>query len=286
MMKWTTELTAKLKQLWPHHGKAEIARLMGLTMGQVVGRARVLNLHSNGNYSRIVLPREALRIHDGRTIFPTLVVKPERGRLFKPGSDSPKLGKVVQKGALYGARLYSLTLEERATCSHDCEEWRTCYGNHMHRAKRFRHGRPLERMIEAELHDLFRRHRVWGVLIRLHVLGDFYSVDYVKLWEKWLEQFPRLFVFGYTAWKIYTPIGAAIHGVRTKHWGRFAIRTSGQHNGLGPGAIVIERAEDAPIGAIVCPAQTGRTASCATCGLCWNQPDRTIAFLRHGKARP
>jgi hypothetical protein len=38
-----------------------------------------------------------------------------------------------------------------------------------------------------------------GFLVRLHVLGDFYSVRYAELWHEALEAYPALHIFGYTA---------------------------------------------------------------------------------------
>ena len=46
------------------------------------------------------------------------------------------------------------------------------------------------------------------------------------------------------------------------HWPRFAIRSSGARFSDMPAAIVVD---SKPSDAIVCPAQTGHTACCATC---------------------
>jgi hypothetical protein len=52
-----------------------------------------------------------------------------------------------------------------------------------------------------------------------------------------------------------------------------------------PGAIVVENETDAKEqGAFVCPVQTGRTESCASCGACWNSR-KDVAFLAHGVGR-
>lgn len=277
-MKWTPANKAQLEALFPRYGTAALGRHFGVSRSAIAGQAMRQNLHrAPGHTLRIALKR--LHDDDGRTIFPTRVFDPEEP-LFKPGTHSTKLGAVVAKGDQRGHPIYSLTLEERATCSRDCTEWLTCFGNHMQAAKRYRHGRPLERLAADEVAMLADRHQ-GGYLLRLHVLGDFYSVDYVHLWASWLQRFPQLHIFGYTAWAPHTPIGAAIHVLRTRLWDRFSVRTSGQHGGLGPGAVVVDSADKAPWGSIVCPAQTGRTRSCATCALCWTQPHRTIAFLRH-----
>jgi hypothetical protein len=57
----------------------------------------------------------------GRSIFPTRVYDPsEVGRVLKDGHQSRKIGKVVMKGARRGWPIFTLTLEERATCPREC----------------------------------------------------------------------------------------------------------------------------------------------------------------------
>ena len=43
----------------------------------------------------------------------------------------------------------------------------------------FEHGAALENKLEQEVRELCATYK--GVIIRLHVLGDFYSVQYVRL---------------------------------------------------------------------------------------------------------
>ena len=38
---------------------------------------------------------------------------------------------VVKKGKFAGYVIFTLTLEERATCPRDCFHWDNCYGNNM-----------------------------------------------------------------------------------------------------------------------------------------------------------
>ena len=56
----------------------------------------------------------------------------------------------------------------------------------------------MEARLEREIEVLDVRHG-GGFVVRLHVLGDFYSVEYVGLWRRLLRQYPTLRVFGYTA---------------------------------------------------------------------------------------
>lgn len=155
-----------------------------------------------------------------------------------------------------------------------------CFGNNMHQAERFIHGGALERRIAAEVAALGRKHPN-GFAVRLHVLGDFYSVEYVDLWARLLDQVPALHVFGFSArWRYESdPIAKALIDLVLKRWDRFAIRFSN-----APvdecSTVSIEHPLQAPSDAIVCPQQLGKTQACATCALCW-QSKRRIAFIQH-----
>lgn len=218
---------------------------------------------------------------EGRTLFRKRVVQARRSaRLLKSGHNNRKIGATVQKGRWKGFPIFTLTLEERATCSRACLHWRDCYGNKMNWSERVIHGDALERRLEKELAAL-NRSRPKGFVVRLHVLGDFYSVDYVGLWLKWLEKFPALHVFGYSHWPADTPIGSAIRRARDAHWPRFAVRSSNcDDETRGADSYRVKGAPKAINGAIVCPAQTGRSDCCATCTLCWST-DKNVAFLVH-----
>lgn len=221
---------------------------------------------------------------EARTIFPTTVNdvgNPRVKRLLKGGENSRKIGKTITKGRLRGCPIFTLTLEERATCPRSCAVYGACYGNGMPYAQRLKHGAEFEARLWDELEAKQARHPR-GFLVRLHVLGDFYSVDYVALWAGALASFPALNVFGYTAREPESDIGAALAELVGYHGQRFAIRFSG-HDGPTDGSVVIDDARhDHLPGTIICPAQTDESGErhCGSCGLCW-QSQRTIAFARH-----
>lgn len=216
---------------------------------------------------------------EGRTIFPTTVYPVEGLRnLLVEGKNSRKIGDAITKGPAKGFPIFTLTLEERKTCP-VCAHWRSCYGNNMHLAKRIEHGPEFEARLEAELVILQSRFPR-GFAVRLHVLGDFYSVEYVRLWERFLGRFRSLFVFGFTArWRRDDPIARELVDLVVREWGRFSVRFSD-----APvdecSTVSIEHPRQKPDDAIICPAQTGKTESCGTCGLCWHTR-RRIAFLTH-----
>jgi hypothetical protein len=119
-----------------------------------------------------------------------------------------------------------------------------------------------------------------GFAVRLHNLGDFYSVAYVELWARLLERHPALHVWGYTArWTLNDPIAAALMPLTQRHWNRFAVRFSNAPAETCS-TITVEHPFQVPDGTILCPEQVGKTESCSTCALCWGSK-RRIAFLQH-----
>jgi hypothetical protein len=213
----------------------------------------------------------------GRTIFPSRVFDPDEvKRVLKDGHQSRKIGKTVAKGPRRGWPIYTLTLEERATCPRNCLAWAVCYGNNMQAAERIVAGPALEKALWNELLALQFVHPS-GFMVRLHVLGDFYSLDYVRFWTRALEAFPALHVFGFTAHDPTSEVGAAIMYLANTQWDRFAVRFSGLADRELGSVLEGNPGFDQ---AVQCPAQTEATDCCATCGLCWHSR-RTIGFARH-----
>lgn len=219
------------------------------------------------------LKKDNAAVVEGRTMFPTQVrTVSDSVALLKSGHNSSKVGKFVTKGRWKGFPIYTLSLEERKTCPRSCQEWRICYGNHMPYAHRYEHGPKLENKLTKELYALQRKHK--NFVVRLHVLGDFYSVAYVDFWSYMLMLCPGLHIFGYTARKSDVPIGTSILSARRRHGERFSIRFSGVEAKTIAGPLL------KPEG-IVCPAQTGQSLCCGTCTLCWSAPTKTILFMAH-----
>lgn len=270
--------------------------------GQVLGGGVRKAYKSKGDdvtLSRFVKVPGSIRAHDkprqqwlpgtrfeasvkGRTLFTKGIRSPSESPVLVSGHSNAKIGRDVRKGKLFrGYWIYTLTLEERATCPRTCHHWDTCYGNNMPFAKRIDHrdDGALRVAIVTHLLELLNKRGRAGVLVRLHALGDFYSTDYVHFWSDLLDKFDNLACFGYTAWKPWDDIGNAISYVKGRHDRRFSIRWS---DGFGPDDCTVPIATQAscPDTAFVCPEQTGRTAACATCGLCWNST-KNVAFLEH-----
>lgn len=274
-------------ELIPHHASAGYQagrRFEGGTMR----RFAVVAPHADRGTAALRADHPA--ITEGRTVFTSTVVDAaESPRLLISGRNASKIGWKIIKGRWKGLPVYTLTLEERATCPRSCHEWQTCYGNSMHRARRHRHGREMELLLSAELAGLAGQHPK-GFAVRLHVLGDFYSVRYASLWAVWLRWIPQLHVFGFTAHPEGAPIQQVVERLNGRFPDRCAIRFSrAEPSGQGweattiwndPGGQWVKQG-------LVCPAQTGRTDCCGTCGLCWAKPLALtpIVFIGHGRQK-
>ena len=229
--------------------------------------------------SGITLPPEHQSLAQGTTRFPTTVLDPQSQEyVLKSGNNNAKIGREVEVGKWKGMPILTLTLEERATCPTECKILDACYGNNMQWAQRFRHGPALERKIRENLQELQIANPM-GFVVRLHVLGDFYSLEYVDFWERMLREFPALHVYGYTAHDPSGKIGERLLSLAVVEWERFAMRFSG--SGMSElASLIISKEAECPENAFVCPAQTGKKSCCAACGACW-ESERNVAFLRH-----
>lgn len=218
-------------------------------------------------------------------MFPGRVFTPDGSELvLKDGCNNSKIGGDVLVGWLKGAYIATLTLPERTTCPKSCRMWRGCYGNSMHYARRWSPGPELEAQLRQEIEIACEKNE--RVLIRLHVLGDFYSFDYLKLWAEMLDTHDNLHVFGFTAWLPDTQIGSGVARLRSVYPRRFMMRHSGMTGDWGSFTLPFPTKEKIIGDAIVCPEQLdGMNGSkegrhCGNCGVCWST-DRAIAFVEH-----
>lgn len=227
----------------------------------------------------------------GGTVFPHSLLSPKIGDdVLMDGANNRKIGGDVLVGRLKGAKIMTLALEERRTCPRSCLHWTTCYGNAMHLVKRWRHGPDLEAAIRHQVNRHFEKKTPSALLVRLHVLGDFYSMDYLKTWVELIDRHPALHLFGFTAHLSGTELGDAIQRVRVALPDRFAVRTSGESGPMGSWTIdwptekrFIRINKDV---GMVCPEQrdandTGaREKHCGNCAACW-QSDVPVVFIEH-----
>lgn len=245
-----------------------------------------------GKANRIASPEAQ---EEGRTVFPDRVFLPPGPQIesvLKDGCNNAKIGGDVLLGRLEGAYIATLTLQERATCPRACKLWAECYGNSMQHARRWAAGPELEASLRIEVAEACEANDL--VLIRLHILGDFYSREYVMLWAKLLDTHPGLHVFGFTAHLEGTEIGDAIATLRAVYPDRFMIRHSGRTGRWGSATLAVRPDPDIDGGwpktigdGIVCPEQrdpyrhAGATGKhCGNCAACWST-DAPILFVLH-----
>jgi hypothetical protein len=214
----------------------------------------------------------------GRTIFLKTVKSPlEVSKILQPASTNSKLGagkSTIMRGRWRGMKLFQLVLEERRTCPKSCQQWDNCYGNNMFLANRIDHrdSHFLTRLAKEIASHASKYPQ--GFVVRLHVLGDFYSKTYVNFWKKMLRRYPNLHVFGYTHRypEHKDGIGAAILELnKLGAWIRFSDRGGEMSANVAPST----GPDD-----IQCPQEIGKTESCLTCGLCW-QTTKPIKFIAH-----
>jgi len=197
------------------------------------------------------LPKDHAAFLESRTLFPSTVVTVDEDfedNLLVSGENNRKLGKEVAKGRFKGYALYGLSLEERATCPKDCAASAFCYGNTMQMARRHRID-DLDfffTVLEDQIRDILTEQD--GLLVRLHVLGDFPSEDYVTWWSTLLDRHPNLACYGYTHRKPRRlggdKIGDAIEALKQIEPDRFRIRWSAEKP-APDSAIIIDEIPDA-----------------------------------------
>jgi len=210
------------------------------------------------------------------TIYRKSIKSVEGRSILKKGSANKKLGYRITAKKWRGSRLYSLTLTERETCPQSCHHWDDCYGNNMPFAHRFSTDGLMPKLTE-EIATLCKKHPN-GVVLRLHVLGDFYSLAYVLFWQLMLNRHDNLRVYGYTGREPDSRIGAAIASMNRRYPDRFVVRYSRSHDSANG---MLYAAEESFTGSsFVCPEQTNKVKDCASCGLCWSA-QKTVRFLSH-----
>lgn len=217
----------------------------------------------------------------------SVVAAKDAPRVLVSGQNNRKIGKVVTKGAWKGMPIYALTLVERMTCPSSCYLLKECYGNAMPFARRHLPGPDLEERIRTEVRSLAGLHPQ-GFVVRLHVLGDFYSVAYAEMWADLLRSTKQLHVYGYTALggsPEHVEICIVIDAINDVYGTRAFIRQSSSEAIPGGTTVIAYEPEKPTVPeGVVCPAERDATACCATCGMCWEEAarNRTVVFLKHG----
>lgn len=226
-----------------------------------------------------------------RTMYPSRVFDAsERNQVLIEGMNNAKTGNQITVGPWAGMRHFNLSLEERATCPRSCAQFDTCFGNGMPMAVRFRHNSALMMSLDGELEWLSIRHPK-GFSVRLHILGDFPDLAYLRQWIEWSDTLPELHIWGYTARPADGPIGREIMAMNRRRPDRWQVRFSVAEDApYAPLQVATtwkkpERyAFDPETKSMICPQEIGKTDHCSTCGICWNPKlaHVRVRFLGHG----
>ena len=202
-------------------------------------------------------------------------------KILKP-STNKKLGKKVLKGKYKDYKFVTLTLVERETCPKDCIHWDDCYGNNMPFAHRF--SAEDQNLLQKRIYEDLLNSSNQLLLIRLHILGDFFNVKYVKFWSIMLNTFKNIAIYGYTANNINSKIALSrdiakeiikLNRSEDSHI-RFSNDLTNSFSANSYDVVKPVKGES-----ILCPVQEDKTANCGTCGLCWNQKNQSIIFKTH-----
>lgn len=211
------------------------------------------------------------------TIHPKSKRSPTETTILKSVSDNKKMGKgsnLITKGKWSGMPMFQMSLEERATCSRDCQQWASCFANNMAFAHRIDHTHPeFIPTLDAELSALCHLYR-HGVVVRPHVIGDYFSAEYAQWWMDQVERHKNLHLFGFTHWARSSDIGKIISHANESDrvWIRFSDQGGEMSANVAGGAFDNDGFQ--------CPEQVGKTNSCLTCAACWGTL-RAVRFKHH-----
>lgn len=206
------------------------------------------------------------------TIHPKTIRSPGETTILKSVAANAKMGKgsnLITKGKWRGMPMFQLSLQERATCPPTCAQWAACFANNMAFAHRIDHTHPeFLPTLAAEVASLAARYR-FGVVIRPHVVGDYYSPEYAAFWIEQTALYGNLHIFGFTHHSRDSVIGRMITewNKNPRVWVRFSDQGG-------------EMSANVEGEGFTCPEQTGQTESCLTCGACWSTR-RAVNFLPH-----
>lgn len=137
-----------------------------------------------------------------------LVREPRDGdRVLAVAENNPKLGGDIERRGREPSRV--VYLEEYSTCPDSCrfKRYGDCLGENT-RADRYIVTPKFWEHADREANLLHLNHARW--FLRLHGLGDFFSVDYVRRWIDLAERYPSMHIWGFTHRVPDSDIGYAI----------------------------------------------------------------------------
>lgn len=135
-------------------------------------------------------------------------------------------------------------------------------------------------------------------LVRIHVSGDFSSIEYTEDWIALAKSRPEVDFFGYTrSWRVpelleslerfralpnvqlFASMDASIEELPPQGWRRAWIEGDSRAQ-IESDKVVNNHVADG-IAAIICPEETGRKANCQECNYCIKGQKNDLVFLVH-----
>lgn len=232
----------------------------------------------------LVLRSDHPAVIEDRPLFPSRVFNARKlGRILISGENNRKLGSHWSKG-WPGLPIFTLSLPERSTCPDSCPVRDACMGNRQQHTYRVANDNDLIPKLGEELFDLASMFPT-GFSVRLHALGDFPDLAYARFWVDQVRHWKPLHVFGFTAHRRTSEIGAILER-ESARWDRFRLRFSAE-TGERSSSVITEpsdpskpRLRGKQAGGIICPVESSDAPNCGSCGLCLNSR-RPIVFKLH-----
>lgn len=116
---------------------------------------------------------------------------------------------------------------------------------------------------------------------RIHVSGDFYSIEYIESWIKICSSFSNIQFWAYTrSWNVRTLI-ASLEKLRNLSNVQLFASTDTTMPLPSKGWRIAFIEEDSRAEGILCPAQFNESITCLKCGYCFNQKKGNVVFKVH-----
>ncbi len=183
--------------------------------------------------------------------------------------------------------IFSFSLPGKITCP-GASEWclKKCYGYRYEiRRPKCRKAYLLNLLLTKKSEEFTRL--MIGIIpriipsFRIHVSGDFYSVEYIQCWTKICEQFPTTKFWSYTrSWNVEALLP---HLDKLRSLDNVQLFASIDHTMLSQpeGWRIAFIKGDERASGIICPAQINDNISCDNCGYCFNKNDGNVIFKIH-----
>jgi hypothetical protein len=169
-----------------------------------------------------------------------------------------------------------------------------CYalkGNFTFKNVKFSHKRNL-RLVQTAIEGGTEAREAWVTsmvdliqrtskvdVFRIHVSGDFFSVDYFLLWVEIAKRLPEMRFWAPTREAGIDKLGAMVAPANLLI--RYSSPMIGEKTrSQGPASMVLRKGQDVPEGVSKCSAYT-QGGACLDCRACWNRDVAQVGYPEH-----